>query len=367
MTPRETPHSALRPHGSDRAEAGEDAAVWLVCAVPKGWTPRRGRAHSSGEYPGTAVRWGADLFEVVDAIAQTDGTVRYRLEPWPDRHVVRAIQTYEAGTDAALRQQRADRQQSIARRRLATILSPLLGHLPGPVQERMESQFGAPAVAMTVASALPLFALGFVSSLFSLAAAFGEGFSVGMSGLENAQRSIPHLLPLPLAAYLAVESGIRMGVAFLQARPIGSLPGTLLYESWRIARGQPDVSLHSFHSLPPTSERALLDRFRMLEPLLSLLSPTEQEILEQRFGMETLRWGRITAFLLLAVGGLNALASFANLTAGLGGVGDALWLLAGAALSAEQIGRLRRIAKGQPAGSVLGALVRPLARNLLIR
>jgi hypothetical protein len=367
LTSRETPPPSLRPHGSDRVEAGADRSVWLVCAAPKGWTPRRGRAHTPGEYPGTAVRWGTGLFEVVEAIAQLDGTVRYRLEPWPDRHVVRAIQSYEAGTEAARRQERTDHDRNIARRRLARVLSPLLGHLPGPVQERMEGQFGAPAVAMTVASALPLFALGFVSSLFSLAAAFGEGFSVGMSGLENARRSIPHLLPVPLAVYLVVESGIRMGVAFHQARPIGSLPGTLIYELWRIARGQPRVSLDSFRSLPPSSERALLDRFRMLEPLLALLSPTEQELLERRFGMETLRWGKITAILLLAVGGLNALASLASLAAGLGGFGDALWLLAGAALSAEQIGRLRRLARGQPAGSVLGGLVRPLARNLLTR
>ncbi len=367
MTEDRKPSTEHQVHGRDRVEAGADGSIWLVCAAPKGWTPRRGRAHTSSEYPGTAVRWETDLYEVVEAVAHSDGTVRYRLESWPDRHAVRDIQTYDAGTEAARLRQRSEHKKSIASRRLAMFLSPLLGHLPGPVQDRMESEFGAPAVAMTVVSALPLFALGFVSALFTLAAAYGAGFSGGGSGLENAQRSIPRLLPVPLAVYLAVESGVRLGVAFLQARPIGSLPGTLLYEIWRVVRGQPRVSLASFRSPPPTPERALLDRFRMLEPLLALLSPAEQELLERRFGMESLRWGKVTAILLLAVGGLNALASLAKLAAGAGGFGDVLWLLAGAALSAEQVSRLRRIARGQPAGSVLGALVRPLAKPLLLR
>ena len=366
MTEHRTPNTEHRGHGTDRVEAAP-SGLWLICAAPKGWTPRRGRAHTSGEYPGTAVRWETDLFEVVEAVAHPDGTTRYRLEPWPDRHAVRAIETYDSGSEAGRRQQRVEYRKSVTRRRLAILLSPLLGHLPGAVQDRMESDFGAPAVAMTVVSALPLFALGFVSVLFTLAAAYGAGLSGSVSGLENVERSIPRLLPVPLAVYLVVESAIRLGVAFLQRRAVGSVPGNLLYEIWRIARRRPPVSLASFRSLPPTPERALLDRFRMLEPLLALLSPVEQEVLQRRFGMEALRWGRVTAGLLLAVGGLNVLASLAKLSAGVGSFGDVVWLLVGAAVSAEQIARLREISRGRPAGSVLGALVRPLARNLLLR
>jgi hypothetical protein len=103
----------------------------------------------------------------------------------------------------------------------------------------------------------------------------------------------------------------------------------------------------------------------MLEALLGLLSADEQNRLDLRFGMETLRWTRITAIVLLAVGALNVIASAANLAAGIGRFGDFLWLIAGAALSVEQIGRLREVSRGRPAGSVLAAFVRPLARGLL--
>jgi hypothetical protein len=373
----------MTPFGSDRLEAAPDGAFWIICSAPKGWTPRRGRAHTSSEYPGTAVQWETELFEVVEAISHPDGTTRYRLEPWPDRHAVRSIQTYDEGNEAHRPRERARKKRSITKRRLTIILAPLLGHLPGPVQARMESEFGAPAVAMTIASALPLFALGLVSLVFSLAAAFGAGLSGAGGSLEGRGSAIPNLLPVALAVYLVVESGIRMGTAFLQGHPVGSVPGALFYEIARIVGGWPVLTAPAFRGLParglrgpqgpppgslghtPGPGRALQDRFRMLEPLLALLTPAEQNDLELRFGMETLRWGKITATLLLVVGGANLVASLALFAAGAGGLGDLVWLVAGAGLSIEQIARLREIARGRPAGSVLGALVRPLAGKLL--
>ena len=355
-----------RAYGADRVEAAGEGGYWLVSPAPKGWVPRKGREHTSSEYPGTAVRWDEELYEVVDAAAQPDGKVRYRLERWPDRHTVRAIQTYDSASDARRERVRAEHGRNISRRRLSILFSPLLGHLPAAVQEKMESEFGAPAIAMTVVSALPLLVVGFVSFLYSLAAAYGAGYSAaGVSGLENASSRIPHLLPLPLAVYLTVESFLRLAGCFVLGRPFGSLPGTLFYEGWRIALGLPPPPALSVRGAPPTSEQALQDRFRMFEALLGLLSTEEQERLELRFGMETLRWTRITALLLLALGGLNVVASAANLAAGIGRFRDVLWLLAGAAITVEQIARLREAARGHPSGSVLGALVRPLARDLL--
>ena len=348
-----------RPHGTDRVEVS-GAAVWLICASPKGWRARRGTTHTSSEFPGTAVRWETDLFEVVEAVAHPDGTVRYRMEPWPDRHAVRTIETYDDASETARPLVVASHKRSIVRRRLAILFSPLLGHLPGRVQERMESEFGAPAIAMTIASALPLLALGVVSGLLSFAGMAGGAFASG-----DALSAIPHLLPLSIALYLVLESGVRLGSAFLQARPIGSVPGTLVYAVYRALRGGPGVAPLSSSGLPATAEQALSDRFRMIEPLLALLSPEEQEILERRFGMEVLRWGKVTAVLLLIIGGTNVFTSLVLLTAGGGGFGDLLWLLAGAGLCLEQVGRLRRIRSGQPAGSFLRALVLPLARSLL--
>ncbi len=224
----------------------------------------------------------------------------------------------------------------------------------------MESEFGAPARAMTIVSALPLFALGAVSGLFSLAGMAGLAFEGGDSA-----SAIPRLLPFPVAVYLAFESGLRLGVAFLQARPIGSLAGALFFSIFSAFRGGAGIPALSTKGSPPSSERALSDRFRMIEPLLALLPAEEQEGYERRFGMEALRWGKVTAVLLLIIGLANALTSLALFGAGGGGLGDLLWLLAGVGLSLEQVGRLRRISRGQPAGSFLGALVRPLARRLL--
>lgn len=365
MTESREPRTEPRPFGTDRVEPSPDGGVWLICREPRGWTARRGRAQTGAEYPGTAVRWETEIFEVVEAIAGRDGTQRYRLEPWPDRHAIRAIQTYDAATPERRSRERSGYRTSVAKRRLAILFAPLLGHLPGPVQKRMESEFGAPALGMTVASALPLFALGMVSWLYSMAAAYGAGLSAGGANPAEGGPSIPSLLPLPLALYLVVESGIRLGLAFVQAGPVGSLPGILVFAIVTGIRGSQSVSAPSFRGLPASPEQALRDRYRMLEAVLALLTPAEQESLARRFGFEPLRWGRITAVLLLIVGGANVLASLIAFAAGAGGLGDLLWLLAGAALSAEQIARLRRIARGQPAGSALGAIVRPMAGKLL--
>jgi len=219
---------------------------------------------------------------------------------------------------------------------------------------------------MSVVSALPLFVLGFVSFLFSLGAAYGAGYSAaGVSGLDNAASSIPHILPVPIAAYLTAESFIRLGGCFILGRPFGSLPGALLYEAWRISMRLPPPPALSVRGAPAPPEQVIEDRFRMLEALLGLLSADEQDQLQERFGMETLRWSRMTALVLLAVGGLNVIASVAKIAAGIGGVADFAWLVAGSAISIEQVARLREVARGRPAGSVLGAVVRPLARDLL--
>ena len=365
MTEGGKPRIEHRPFGSDRVEALPDGGVWLICLKPRGWTPRRGRAQTAGEFPGTAVRWETEVFEVVEAIAGPDGTQRYRLEPWPDRHAIRAIQTYDAASPERRSSERAGYRKSVAKRRLAILFAPILGHLPGAVQSRMESEFGAPAFGMTVASALPLFALGLVSWLYSMAAVYGAGMSAGVASLGEGGSSIPSLLPIPLAVYFVVESGIRLGLAFLRKEPVGSLPGTLVYAIVEAFCGNRSLTPPPFRGLPASPEQALRDRYRMLEAVLGLLPPAEQEILARRFGFEPLRWGRLTAIVLLVVGGANVLASLIAFAAGAGGFRDLLWLLAGAALSAEQIARFHRIARGKPAGSVFGALVRPMTRDLL--
>lgn len=351
--------------GRDAVEVAPDGTLSLSCPASKGWVPRRAKTLTTAEHPGTAVEWEGKVFEVLESSPLPDGSVRYRLAPWDDRHAIRVIEPYDAPSEDARSREQGDRQASVQKRRLSILFSPLLGHLPGPVQERMESEFGAPAVAMTVVSALPLLVLGVLGYLFHLAAFFGGSLLPASANPSDAGHALPWTPPLPISLYLLCESGLRMGAAFLQGRPLGSLPGVLGYKIWRALRGLPATTAHSFGAVAPSPERVARDRYRMLEPLLALLSTEEQELLERRFGLDVLRWGRITVIVLLVVSISNILVSLAAFSGGSAYFGDFLWLLSGTYFFVEQLRRRRELQAGRPAGSALGALVRPLARKLL--
>lgn len=283
--------------------------------------------------------------------------MRYRLEEWQDRHAIRTIESYDAESETARSLERASRARSVASRRIAILASPLLGHLPGEVQHRMETELAVSARGMTIVSAAPLLVIGILGTLAGFLAMLGGG-------------EIFSWLPSrAVSLYLAVESGVRIGSAWIQGEPMGSLAGVLLYRAYEIFRGAGGSRAKRPRRPPlerPPDEDPALDRFRMLEPLLGLLPEADQTTLEVRFGFEALRWGRASAGVLLAVGGLNAFASLAAFAAGLGGLPDALWLAAGVALCAEQLVRRKAFARGTPRGSILGAVVRPFARPLLV-
>jgi hypothetical protein len=214
------------PFGTDRLEPGRDRTVVLRCAAAKGWRPRSPGAPRRAEHPGTAVAWGEAILEVVAAEHLPDGGVRYALAPWKSEVAIRSLERYDAATESARAAERRWRADARRKRRLAIVLSPLLGHLPGAVQESMEQEFGAPANAMTMVSALPLLAVGIVGGLANLAR------SVGGSLAPLPEPS------LPLSIYLFGESALRLAVVATQSRPAGSLPGSLLYELWRLARSR---------------------------------------------------------------------------------------------------------------------------------
>ena len=340
---------SLEAFGQDFLEKVPDGTLFLSSPDSKGWIARQGRTLTRVEHPGTAVRLEGDVFEVLEAHPLADGRVRYKLGPWDFRYTIRVLQSYDASTEEKRIREHSRRHQSIWKRRLAILFSPLLGHLPGPVQERMEGEFGAPAYAMTIVSALPLLVLGFLGVLARLLT----------------RPVLPWDVPLPLALYFFLESIYRLGTAFLAGHPVGSLLGVLSYGLWSKWSGGPPVPRLSTAGTQASKPQAMEDRYRMLEPVLALLSPAEQQLLLHRFGFEFLRWGRITAVCLLAFSGVAVLTALKALIERVGNLGDIAVLIVGAGFLVEQISRLTELGRGFPAGSVLARLVRPLARQLL--
>lgn len=306
-------------------------------------------------HPGTAVRWEDELWEVVAAGELPAGGARYELAPWDDRNAIRVLLPYDETSEA---EREAD-AHDLARRRaagwLALLLAPAAGLLPGRVQERLGTELGIRATALTLASTLLPMAVGTYALLMTLAAGFGAGLRLGG----------PAFAPLfPLLAYFMPESLLRLGVALAQDRPVGSLLGLPLYV---LARGTGLVGPPPTPPGPtePAATRRLSDRYLMLEPLLSFLPAEDQRLLGERCGFAAVTWGKRTAWLLLLYPGLTAPAQVARMALTGGGLARGLLLLATLLLAVEQVRRLLVLRRGIPAPSVLGRLVRPLAAPLL--
>jgi hypothetical protein len=312
------------------------------------------RTHASAEHPGTAVEWDGALYEVREAEPQRDGGMRYALLPWEEGHAIRRLERYDAASEEIREGERRDRRHDVAKRRASILLAPLLGLLPGEVQRKMARDFGAPAIAMTVSSALPLFVAGFLG-LF--------GMLVRMAG---GQLELPPWVapPAALSAYLLLESALRLASAIALGDPVGTLAAELVgaLAARRRASPAPAPPAPASDDVADEHDREL---FHVLEPVLALLSPGEQETLVRRFGFDALRRGRATAAVLLAAAVLNTLVSASMLGAEDGFLRGLLWSLPALYLVIEQVRRWRAFARGRPAGSVLGALVRPFARPLL--
>jgi len=344
-----------RALGTDRVEELDGETVVLVCPVSRTWQARTPRSTVRPGHPGTAVAWADRIYEVRLVEPLPDGGARYRLTPWEDGQTIRRFERYDEDAERGRAEARAGSAAAIRNRRLSILLAPLAGLLPGSVQKAMQNAFGAPALGMTVASAFPLFVVGFLG-MFDHILGMAGGFVDWPRGLAP---------PLPVALYLFGESALRLASAIAGREPMGSFPVVVAHAAWKEARGEgaPDAA----PSAEPTHaerERSRRDRFAILEPMLSLLPAPSQRALETRYGFDPQRWGRITAGVLLAVGGSNALASLAVLAAGRGDAWDAIGLVVGGLLAGEQIRRLRLLSRDEPAGSALGALIRPMAGPL---
>jgi hypothetical protein len=175
------------------------------------------------EYPGTAVEWDGRVYEVRDSIPAADGSIRYRLVPWDDRHAIRRVERYDAASEAAHEREQGDRRRDRGKLRLAILLAPLAGLLPRDVQKGMERDFGAPVNAMTIVSAVPLFLVGFL------------GIFRRLVGIAGGSVALPAFLaPSPgVAVYLFLWSAARLMSAIGSEEPLGDLMVELAYVAGR--------------------------------------------------------------------------------------------------------------------------------------
>jgi hypothetical protein len=337
----------MHAHGSDRVRVDGGRFV-LSSRLSKGWVSRVGKTLTTAEFPGTAVFWDEQYFEVVDARALPQGGVEYLLEPWPEHHVMRVVEAYDEPSEAA---RIAAHREHITRekgRKTANVLALLTGHLPAVVQNEIANDIGVLPNRITFVSVLGEYALvgGLVLWMVSYLM----------------RHEPPPVALIIVTAFFAIETTFRFMVNYTQSRPIGSSVGLFAYMAWWLLTGRRATSPFAVArgwnvviSETP-DDRKMRDLLMMREPLLTLLPAPEQQRIAQHFGYDYRRQSTIMAVGILVfsiIGIASSLVRHAFVA-----------FLVACALAGEQVYRLA-VMRRRPAGSVLGFLVRPFVRKLL--
>jgi hypothetical protein len=212
-------------HGIDRAFPASEPGVWMLeTPESKEWIARRSATRTTALYPGTAVRWGERIYEVVEHEVIPPGMHRYRLSAWEERLTVRTIESYDEHSEAARREDRRHRAALRHARWLILALAPLAGHLPAREQERLEREYDVSSTLLTVASALPLFFFGAIATVW-----------LAIMGFTGIASPVPETI-LFLGVYFFLESGMRLASAISGNHPAGSFLGAAAFELWRLAK-----------------------------------------------------------------------------------------------------------------------------------
>jgi hypothetical protein len=347
-------------HGGDRVRTAGGKII-LHSAISKGWTPRREKTNVHAEFPGTAVLWDDQYFEVIRAELLQLGGVRYVLEPWRDDHVIRVFDRYDDETEAKrledFRTAHAQQKKSTG----ARFAGIVLGHFPRHVQEYLQNELGVMPARMTIVSCIPsVIFVGICAWLTAEARLAREGPPVSIF--------------IWLLAYaLLLESGIRFLTAMLQNRGVGSLLGTFAYIAfWYLTPARKTWPSpfdpgrgNKLFTLPPTDDVALRDTIEMRSAWMTLLTPAEQQQLADRYGYDYRKHAFGLTWVILVCSTFGAVSSAVKV-ADSGSLSALSSLIVAGALAIEQVRRLIVLQRG-PAGSFLGALVRPFLRDLLER
>lgn len=350
----------MLPYGGDRVRTAGGKII-LHSNLSKGWTARTAKTNVHSEFPGTAVLWDEEYYEVIGAEVMAQGGVRYVLVPWREEHTIRTFDHYDEATEARriedYRLAKKQQKQSVG----ARLAGMLLGQFPAQVQKHLENELGVSPARMTITSCIPsVVLLGICVWLHSSAT------------LNKTVSPVPLWLWL-LALGMVAESAIRFQVAMLQARGMGSLLGFVAYSFFwllspkksRWPKPFAEEKGHKLFTLPPPDDVALRDSLEMRGPWLTLLTKEEQLALAERYGFDYRKHAFGLAWIIF-VGSTFGVVSSLVKVADSGSISAGISLLVAGAMAVEQAVRLAAFKHG-PAGSFLGVLVRPFMRSLLER
>lgn len=351
------------PIGRDQLRFKDDSLI-LFSPIPKGWRGREKRGTMKSSFPGTAVLWEGVQYEVVRVTEQKGGW-RYELAAWNEAEAMRVSDSYDAQTEAIRETEYREAIEREGKRKKYLLMTPILGLLSPQTQRRFEDQFGILATRSTLISSAVFLVIGMGSLVLFLASSVDS-----KAGLKTFATSIPTFILLA-GAYLFFESLLRLAAVLMMGRPFGSLYGSLGELIYRLIQGKrsrpaPEKG-NSVKGTPPDPVQAQLDEYGVREPFISLLSPAEQMKFQRAFSFDFVRWGYLSAGAILVTAGFGLLSGVAGLMNRTFSFGDAFSLLIAGGLIWEQVIRLKKISRKEPAGSVLGVLVRPWIRKLEAR
>jgi hypothetical protein len=337
----------MQPYGLDRVRASGGKVI-LHSRLPKGWTPRTPKSATHSEFPGTAILWDDEYYEVVSVDPLPAGGVRYTLAPWQDEHTFRVFEAYDAASEACLLADHETAQRQRRHSRSARFASMLLGHLPSSVQDRLANELGLFPARMTLMSLIPPVVL------------FGT-----CVWLYAGARVDEELSPVPpwlwLGAWLLMlDSVVRFFIAMSQNRGAGSFLGTFVYLLYRLVTGKRTAPPKLAREVP--EEIAQQDSVEWRSWMFTLLTPREQRELAKRYAYDYRKDAYAVAGAILAVGVIGILSSVSRLDHFSGFIA----VIIAALIVVEQALRMAAFRKG-PAGSIFGALVRPLLKDVLTR
>ena len=348
----------MLPYGGDRVRTAGGKII-LHSSISKGWKGRVEKGNVHSEFPGTAVLWDDEYYEVLAAELMAQGGVRYVLVPWREDQTIRVFDQYDEASEA---RRLDDYRQAIAQQKKsagARFSGIVLGLLPGQVQKHLENELGVSPARMTLLSCILPYVLLGVCAWFHSAAK-----------LKMEPSPIPLWLWL-VAGGMCLSATVRFQVAMMQERGMGSVIGFIGYALFYLITPnrkkwpgpfQEEKGLSTF-TLPPSDEVALRDSLEVRGPWLTLLSRQEQLALAERYGFDYRKHAFAIAWIILVCSTLGVVSSLVKV-ADSGSLSALISMLVAGALAIEQVMRLAAFKRG-PAGSFLSVFVRPFMRSLL--